>query len=93
MAAVEEGHVEVVRSLLNFTNQRRKNLDGHNAFHLAALYGRVNLLEELKGRFPDENFVNERTNHQETPLMLAARSGRADAVRWLLANNADPNLR
>ncbi|HET9643324.1 MAG TPA: ankyrin repeat domain-containing protein [Burkholderiaceae bacterium] len=94
MLAVENGHADAVRALMNFRlDLRRKNRGGFNAIHIAALHGQATILQLLKDRFPDNEIVNDFNNDHETPLMLAARSGQADAVRWLLANKADGSLR
>lgn len=65
-----------------------RNHDGWNALHFAARYkpGYVPDLVELG--LP----VNGKTNAGWTPLQLAAYAGHLEAVKWLVANGADPSL-
>jgi len=72
------------------------NRNAHRMFAVGAMYdaatrGDLRLLENLTERFPDQ--VNDSISDGCTPLYAAAWKNRAEAVRFLLSKEADPNRR
>ena len=97
--AAEQGHSDVVRLLLQHgakpkqVARRRSGAvsETDTAFHIAAGCGHVDVLELLK---PSYTSVDEPlTITGSTALHLAARQGRDSAVRWLVANGANVEIR
>jgi len=65
-----------------------QNKRGLRAFHLAASMGLVTIIDRLLAAGDD---VNASRPNTDTPLIMAARSGRTDAVRRLLHAGGDPH--
>lgn len=55
----------------------------------AAYFGRTAKLETLLGEKADPNYKNI---GWDTPLMMAAKNGKAECVKLLLAAGADPTM-
>lgn len=89
------GHVDAVR-LLCETKQidsqlwSVNELDGDNAFHLAAKSGHVQVIKELVKHHPDG--VNSRCLAGRTPLSVAMWEHNPEVLRALLDGGADVNL-
>jgi len=66
---------------------------GRNATHWAALHGSVDLLDALSVAADGRLDVEARDVAGDTPLLLAAKADRVDALRWLLGRNCDVNAR
>jgi len=66
---------------------------GRNAAHWAALHGAVNLLDALTAAVDGRLDVDARDVAGDTPLLLAAKADRVDALRWLIGRNCDVNAR
>ena len=58
------------------------------AIHLAARYGKVEVVKKLVQKFRDANFPN---NKGITPMLLAAAAGELEVVKVLAANTDHPN--
>ena len=70
-----------------------KNHYGVSPFAVAAKNGNANILGQLMKAGADPNDELNNINSGETPLMHAARAGKADAVRMLLLAGARVNAR
>ncbi len=80
----------VVRALLRANaNARAQTDDGVTVLHLAAMGGDTTIILLLLKTGADVNAAEPAWG--QTPLMLAAARGRADAVRTLLAHGAAPD--
>ncbi|KAL8800854.1 MAG: hypothetical protein Q9182_004874 [Xanthomendoza sp. 2 TL-2023] len=89
--ACEQGHVEVVQSLLDFnadTNIRGDN-DGRNALHLAARSSVPAIVRLVLNQGVE---VNARSSDKMTPLHIACLQENVEIVQSLLDFNADINL-
>lgn len=67
-----------------------KNETLYSPFHLACFKGSIETIIELQPFIYD---FNELTCNNETPLILAAQSGKPEVVEYLLKNHADPHIR
>jgi ankyrin repeat protein len=66
-----------------------RNGGGATDLHVAALHGRIGMMEELVQRGVS---VHVRNFQNGTPLRSACESGATEAVRWLLDAGADPSV-
>ena len=64
-----------------------------NAAHWAALHGAVGLLDDLSAAVERCLDVDARDVAGDTPLLLAAKADRVDALRWLVGRGCDVNAR
>ena len=88
--AAQNGSGGVVRALLRANaDVRALTSDGVTVVHLAAMGGDTAIILSLLKAGADVNAIEP--SWGQTPLMLAAARGRADAVRILLANGAAPS--
>ena len=96
MYAAANDDLELVRALIKAgANVKLKNQFGTSALTEAAIIGSAPIIDALislppRGAGADPNF---RTTDGETPLMAAARSGKIDAAKALLAAGADINAK
>ncbi|KAJ0008312.1 hypothetical protein Pint_29041 [Pistacia integerrima] len=83
-----EGHTEIVKELL----QANKNMclvadqEGRIPLHLAAMRGRVKVIQELISAIPKSVFEKL---HGETVLQLCVRYNHLDALKQLVASGDD----
>nr|XP_011461963.1 PREDICTED: ankyrin repeat-containing protein At5g02620-like [Fragaria vesca subsp. vesca] len=86
-SASRKGHVDIVRVLLqHFPASKEKsiNLAGQNLLHVAAEYGKHNLVRYfLRNRDRFHMLINHRDNHGNTPLHLATIHKHARVVKYL----------
>ncbi len=66
------------------------NQAGWTALHYAAVVGRLDIIEMLIARFA---YIDAETPNKTTPLMLAARRGEMNVVKYLIAEGADISLK
>ncbi|MFC0352024.1 ankyrin repeat domain-containing protein [Undibacterium danionis] len=66
------------------------NQAGWTALHYAAVVGRLDIVEMLIARFA---YIDAETPNKTTPLMLAARRGEINVVKFLIAEGADISLK
>jgi len=66
---------------------------GRSATHWAALHGAVSLLDALSLAVDGCLDLEVRDVAGDTPLLLAAKADRVDALRWLVGRNCDVNAR
>jgi ankyrin repeat protein len=85
--AALNGHTALVRALVE--GGAPVNMPGWGAIHYAVFNGHAAIVEYLIERGAD---LNARAPNRYTPLMLAARNGRCEVVRILLAAGANPGL-
>jgi len=96
MYAAANDDLDLVRALIKAgANVKLKNQFGTSAITEAAIIGSAPIIDALislppRGSGADRNF---KTPDGETPLMAAARSGKVDAAKTLLAAGADINAK
>ncbi|KAJ8642304.1 hypothetical protein MRB53_018998 [Persea americana] len=86
--AAEEGHVEIVKELLKYSNKEsvsRKNKTGFDALHMAASKGHQVIVQVLLNHDPDLSKTLGPSN--TTPLVSAASRGHTGVVKELLSKN------
>jgi len=66
---------------------------GRSAMHWAALHGDISLLDALSDVVDGRLEVEARDVARDTPLLLAAKADRVDALRWLVCRRCDVNAR
>jgi len=92
MDACIKGEVRVVQTLLNQNaSVNIADSDGYTPLHLAANHGNYEVVKMLvsSAQNPD---VNARAKDQSTSIMKPAEKGFSMIVKYLLENNADPNI-
>jgi len=89
-----KGHTQVVQALLNHgadVNARADN--GGTALLAATISGHATTLRTLLDKNTDSVTVDARERREGyTALVLAAKDGHIDIVRWLLEAGANPNI-
>jgi ankyrin repeat protein len=91
LEAAENGDLIKVQTLLeNGANPNAKDNAGRTPLHIAALWGRVEIVKLLLER--DVN-PNAKDNYGDTPLHIAALWGHVEIVKILLERGADPNAK
>lgn len=89
MQASEEGHFEVVLTLLaNGANIHQEDEDGWTALTMASQNGHIQIVKVLLAKGAD---VNSTAKNGTTPLIQAAMGGDVNTVRTLLTNGANVN--
>ena len=67
------------------------NYYGNTIFHMAAIIGRLQVMEAINNIDPH---MKDRVNKlNQTPLMDATMSGRVACVKWLLDHDVDLNIK
>ena len=90
--AVSEGHIEIVNYLLsNKADVSVKNHYGWNVYHCAAIKGNLELLQELI--MHNNDYVNDVTIGNWSPLHHAVSEGHIEIVNYLLSNKADVSVK
>ncbi|KAK6355808.1 hypothetical protein TWF718_000188 [Orbilia javanica] len=88
---------EYLRSKKFQNVQGQIQLDGHERntlLHLAALAGDLEIMKMFVERFTDRPWVlNPMNERNETPLLIAFRSGNAEIIKMLLEAGASANTR
>lgn len=84
--AAWRGHLDAVKLLVERGAQVNRDGDEWGALHYATFAGHEEVARFLIGKGAN---VNARTPNQSTPLMLAAREGKAGLAEQLLAAGAD----
>lgn len=85
MLACEEGHLEVVKRLLDRKlDINARNDAGRTALHIAAYQKQNSVVSALLERRPFPAKVNVKDNLGRTPFIYAASEGHTDNVRTLL---------
>ena len=93
MIAAEEGHINVVTSLVKCgANVHLQDKDGQTALHHAMQSPQASICEVLSCLIKNGADVNAHTFHNETPLMLASRDGHVNVVTFLIKHGADVDL-
>jgi ankyrin repeat protein len=92
--AAREGHIETVRSLIEFAKtelpdrgndmMRLTNADGDTALHDAVRFEKLDVVKLLVREDPE--FLHPLNKVEETPLYLAAEKGLEDFVSEILKN-------
>jgi len=88
MFAALHGELPMVRYLI--ARDAQVNREGWSALHYAAANGHVEVLRHL---IEQHAYLDSESPNRTTPLMMAARQGKLDAVRLLLQEGADPTIR
>ncbi|MCU6433600.1 ankyrin repeat domain-containing protein [Undibacterium sp. Jales W-56] len=88
MLACFEGNVVAVKQLLEADAQI--NRPGWTALHYAAAKGNVEIIGIL---LEHSAYIDAASPNDTTPLMMAVRSGKTDAVKFLLDEGADASLK
>eukprot|EP00439_Symbiodinium_sp_Y106_P052503 s777_g7.t1 len=89
VTAANDGHVEVVRLLLDAADTNASDSNGNTALICAAERGHVELVRLLLDAGAYNNFAN---NDGDTALICAAALGHVEVVRLLLDSGADTNV-
>ncbi|XP_058099007.1 ankyrin repeat-containing protein ITN1-like [Magnolia sinica] len=87
--AAEEGHVDVVRELLKYSNKEsisRKNQSGFDVLHKAASQGHQAIVQVLLDHDPGLSRTTGPSN--ATPLVSAAMRGHTEVVNELLSKDS-----
>lgn len=88
--AVEMGHIEVARTLLEFgCDPNSSDKDDNFPLLLASSTGNYEMANLLLRCKAD---VNKSSKNLHSPLSVASYFGRSDLVEYLLENNADPKV-
>ena len=64
---------------------------GSTIFHMAALYGRLQVMEAINNI--DPHMKDRVTEYNMTPLMYASNYGHVASVKWLLDHDVDVNIK
>lgn len=88
MLAAVHGNLDIVRLLVE--KGAEVNRVGWTPLHYAAVSGNVDLLRYLLDRHA---YIDAESPNRSTPLMMAARHDRIDAVHLLVEAGADPTPR
>ena len=80
--AADNGRLKHVEILLDRGAMIKSTVDGYSPLHYACLRGYLNTAKKLTERHPFQNDLI--TQNKDTPLHLAARSGHAEIVKFLL---------
>jgi hypothetical protein len=92
-SASNAGHVEVVRSLLEYgADVEARGAWGMSPLQVASAAGHPHVVRYLLDHGTDTNFQDDDYWHV-TPLSFAARFGHPETVRVFLERGADPNFR
>ena len=89
MSAIQKGHLEIVKALLDAENVIDSYLYLPDLIHIATKKGHVEIVKELLIRGADQN--SRRHRHIFTPLHIAVRTGNLEMVELLLNKGANPN--
>jgi len=81
MNAAEEGHVEVVKKLLERGGTRLQDKFGDTALHFAAREGHQEVCHEILRK--DYEMINMLNDQKQTPLAYAYSSGHLDTAKLL----------
>ena len=65
--------------------------DGRTTFHLAAIYGRLQVMEAINNI--DPHMKDRVDKYNQTHLMFASMEGHVACVKWLLDHDADVNIK
>lgn len=87
MLAALDGQTEIARQLMSKGADINKS--GWSALHYAATNGHLPIMQML---LDAKAVVDARAPNGNTPLMMAARYGTIEAVRFLIAAGAEPAL-
>jgi ankyrin len=82
-------HVELL--LEHGANPLQQTVFGHNAIHMTASKGRVEILE-LLAKNPSLQEIDVEDNNGFTPLLTAARHGNILVAEFLAKKGCDPNI-
>jgi len=89
--ASEEGHIEIVKSLLaNGDNINEKNEDGNTALIWASRNRHIEIVKYLLANGAN---VNEKDKDGNTALIWVSKKGHIKVVKSLLANGANPTIK
>lgn len=93
-AAVEEGHIEVVKTLLEFnqTDLFFKDDDGRGLLHYASRSGHADIIRLLKEKTLDLNLQDVTDGFTPLHVAVLENSAAAPIVKLLLDLGADPNI-
>ena len=92
MCAVEFGHLDIVRRLLQHPETQLEGYGfmGYTALHVACIYNKVSIVKLLcQDRRCSPSFVNKKNNNGYAPLMYAVRYGYLDIVKELDMEGSD----
>lgn len=86
--AAKGPNLEIIKFILGQNlNVNIKDVNGQNLLHIAALYGRKNIVETLIKEVGLR--VDDVNNNRITPLHIAAQRGHKNTVEILLKNKAN----
>ncbi|XP_048242398.1 ankyrin-3-like isoform X2 [Haliotis rufescens] len=85
MLCVMSGHEEILKVLVSHGADLKGR--GYRYLHMACARGHISIVRYLLS-YEDIN-INERTIHEETPVMMAAEAGHSDVYDHLVSEGAD----
>ncbi len=91
MMAVLKGHLAQAKKLIK--RKAEVNKTGWTPLHYAATNPEPSSLDMTRLLLEHFAYIDAASPNKTTPLMMAAHYGRADTVKLLLEEGADPNLR
>lgn len=91
MIAALRGHLDIVQALIRRGAQ--VNRPGWTPLHYAATGKSDQAVAITRLLLEHHAYIDAESPNRSTPLMMAARYGRAEVVRLLLEEGADPTLR
>lgn len=89
--AAQNGHLDILKLMLDLGVQMTANDDGEYPIHRAASGGHVDVVVELLGRDVEINVLKDR-DHKFTPLLCAVNNSKELVVMELLKRGANPHI-
>ena len=93
LKCLEDEVLEIDAVIKNMPIAHLKDDKGHNALHLSALIGNLDLVTLSLIKWNGHIDINERDNQGQTPLHLASKRGYSDIVLFLIAFGVDGNVK
>lgn len=85
-----DGLKQIAKNKKHLKAMRGSSLDGKTPMHLAALYGHVDVIDQLLAWKVEKDAQDE---IKMRPILMAIQAGRADAVKKLIDNRVDVDSR
>ena len=90
MIAAGNDNLQAVKCLLKQgADPSLQDHDGRNVLHFASKFGNPEIIELMLSHVPS---IDSITKEGDTPLLIAARNDKLQAVKYLVQQGADPSL-